>query len=569
MPRPIRIRHLDGGLNQFNEAAQIEKEQAAYAQNFLFTRGVFKTPYGFAQLGSDQPSDSENVLSIHQYSEQDGTDSVLAVTDTDIQRYDPITQTWSSRKAAGSIQSSSIENPISWVAVPHTDGIALDGTGADAYYHLLMCDGGLSPIQRWAGVDEDNFFPLAGADGYHETDSSPTTPTAHYAQQVSIFYNHVILLNPKQWDATADVFLDKKQTVLYGKAGLLEGSNAFHIAEIGAGYNDLVDTGGQNLWSTRVGSQLTIYQDNSIWAANHVGGSDIFRFKPQIEKLGLLAPHLVVSLRNVDYFIGNDYNLYQYFGGSQKQPFGDKIQPELEQLMDPSRTVRCWMSVGARARRLWIFYVETGNSFALGAYGIDMKTGAWMHRDYTHAFGSGVGITAVAMTGTAINIVGATYAQAIATGETYTEALVGSPTYAEEVFLEQIEASMALGSSDGTVYQYDADLTTDNGEDVPCTWHSKIFDFGTDEEVWASEFSLTLKGTGTATISFRIEGFGDEDSDWIDFSSVTLTDDYQAHRFCPDGVTSPRIQIKVYTSGSVLSAKAAQIQPPVIIGEWS
>ena len=90
MPQPLSVKRLDGGLNQYDEASQIKKTQAAYANNFLFGRGIFKTPYGFAQLGSDAPSTTENVIGIYQYKEQTGTDSIIEREETPSTRGSPI-----------------------------------------------------------------------------------------------------------------------------------------------------------------------------------------------------------------------------------------------------------------------------------------------------------------------------------------------------------------------------------------------------------------------------------------------------------------------------------------------
>jgi hypothetical protein len=169
----------------------------------------------------------------------------------------------------------------------------------------LYCDGGKTAIQRWAGSTENNFKDLEGADGYHDPASGVTT---HFAQQVDIFNSHVMLLNAKEANASGDL-IDNKQRVRWGATGKLETYDG-----VTAGFVDLIDTGGSNIRSQILGNRYIVYQNNSVWGLNPVGGTTVFTPEVLLPDLGILAPHLLTGSNNVHYFVGDDFNVYQYYG---------------------------------------------------------------------------------------------------------------------------------------------------------------------------------------------------------------------------------------------------------------
>jgi len=569
MSKPILIQAPSQGLNNLVPANMIANGETPLSKNVLFAGGVIKTPYGFAKLASSGlPLNSgDKVIGITPYAEKDGTEHIVVVTTDKIFQKDNANDEWDNiviNDLTNNVLRANIEKPVSFVAVAHTDGIGLDGGANEAFYHLLVCDGGMSPIQRWAGKFEEKFYSLAGADGYHDTDTPLVTD--HYAQQVNVFYNHVILVNPKTWDATAELFKDNPQTILWGKAGLLEGSDAFKITDTGAGYNELVDTGDSNAWTKQLGNQLIIYQKHSIWSMSHVGGADVFRFRTEIPDLGLLAPHLLVSHGNRHYFIGHDFNIYTYFGGSYKERIGDKIRDTLKNEIDFPYARRCWMAIGANGSRLWIFYVPEGQEYITKAYGVDIKTGAWMIREFSHVW-TDSGITAVSTIGAQSYMVGDTYQQAIDTAQTYNQAITAALTYREVLEEVLVEERLTLGDSEGNIYQYDSDLTTDDGENIPAYFISKIFDYGLpDTYKWHEGITVVAKGS-KLVVSYRTGSFDTEDEGWQDFDAIDLTDNYSDYSFFFNE-TSKQIQFKFSNyEGSSFYIREFKLHAPTVEGQ--
>jgi len=562
----LTINNLGRGLNTYDPASEIADGQMAFARNMLFTRGAMKTAPGFAKFAaSGLPLDTA-LLGLCHYQEQsrNPTDHVVAMTRRKLWRWDSLADDWADISPSSGLNAGPDSIP-SFVGIPHTDAITEDGTAC--YYHLLACDGGESPIYRWAGKFEDTFHELAGADGYHETDADPATPTAHYAAQVNTFFNHVILLNPKTWNAASDEFIQNPQTVLWGKPGKVEtaaSGTAFTITDTGAGYVALMDTGGQNLWCAALGaSQLIVYQDNSIWYLYHVNSDPALMARLQIPNLGLLAAPLIVPWKNAHYLVGSDYQLYRYTGGTTMDPIGKQVFESLQEDIDPAKLNRCRMSVDANGRMIWIFVVRPGYAYPTRAYGVDAIDGSWTIRDFEHLYDASHGIVAAALMGGQSYVTGKTWQQDINEAKTYTQAIAAGTTWDQLIDTVLTDDGLMVADDSGYVYQVDETLTADDGTNIVAVSNSKVFDFGAPGvEKWWSMLYLVAKGSAMR-VSYRIDSFETNDEGWVAFSPTTLTDAYQSYGF-ELNVTSDQIQFRIANyAGSSLVVKKMVINPPV------
>lgn len=403
----ILVKQVDKGFDAtIRDATELPRGSAADgSQNVLYSRRTIKTPYGFGKVGSNLPLDSGNpILANFMYSELDKTQHFLSITQNKIYNRNYTANTWEDKTQDGQALSGHIYHPVSQASILHTDGLALDGTGNDAYHHCIICPGGIAPIQRWAGNNETDFADLVGADGYHHTDSNYTT---HCALQVGAIASRLLLINARESNAN-DKLIECNQRIRWPQAGKLE-----TYSGTGSGYIDLLETGGYNVWGALLGSQWIQYQNNSIWSLTHVGGTTVFEPDVEMPDLGLLSAHLLYSKNNVHYFIGDDFNIYAYYGGSNIQKIGDKIHRYLQRDLDPNYAYRSWLCMGAENSRLWIFIVPNGETYVTEAYAIDIFSGSWMKRDYKHKWPTG-GITSVALIGSGSYRTGGTYSEVLA-----------------------------------------------------------------------------------------------------------------------------------------------------------
>ena len=540
----ILTKRVDRGFDAtIRDASELPRGSAADgSQNCLYSRGTIRTPYGFAKVESGSlPLDSGNaVLAMGVFSELDKTQHFLAVTNDKIYDRNYVTSAWDEHTkgyaespSAPVALGANIYNPVSMTVILHTDGLALNGDGDSWYHHVLVCPGNDFPIQRWAGKFELDFADLVGGGGYHHADSSVTK---HYALQVAAFYNRPLLISPKEADAN-DNLIDNNQRIRWSMAGKLE-----TWVGTGSGYRDLLDTGGYNVWGALLGTQWIQYQNNSIWSLTHVGGTRVFEPDIEMPDLGLLAPHLLYSKNNVHYFVGNDHNVYAYYGGSNIQSIGKKIHRFLQRDLNPAYAKRCWLCMGAENSRLWLFIVPNGKEYVTEAYGIDIRTGAWMKREFTHKWASG-GITSVSLVGASSYTEGETYAEAVATGETYADRVTSGETYAQMLETVLTEERLVLGDSAGNIYQYNSDLTEDDTVNIPSKHHTEVHDgnLPSKSKIWPAVV-VTAKGT-SLVVSYRTGNFETENTGWIDFTQLTLTSEFVDYTV-PINDTSKKIQFK-------------------------
>lgn len=556
----ILTKRVDRGLDaRIRDAAKLPRGSAADgSKNVLYTEGSIKTPFGFAKVESGSlPLDSgKAVLGLFVYSELDKTQHFLAVTKDKIYDRNYVSEKWDDVTQSGQGLGANVYNPVSQTSVLHTDGLALNGDGDDWYHHCLICTG-ITPVQRWAGKFETDFADLLGADGYHHADSSYTT---HYALQAGVFYNRPLLISAKEADAN-DNLKDNNQRIRWPQAGKLESWSG-----TGSGYRDLLDTGGFNVWGALLGSQWIQYQNNSMWSLTHVGGTRVFEPDIVMPNLGLLSAHLLYSKNNVHYFVGNDYNLYAYYGGSNYEIVGKKIHRYLQRDLDPAYAGRSWLCMGADNARLCLFIVPNGQTYVTEAYIIDLRNGSWQKRDFTHKFTSG-GITSVALVGASSYTEGETYAEALATGQTFAEELATTETYKQALETVLTSERLVIGDDAGYVYQFDEDLTTDDEVAIPSTHITEVYDIDlpSKNKLWPG-IRVTAKGTGLI-VSYRTGNFETTGTGWVAFAEQVLTSEYTDYEFFVHD-TSKKIQFRFTNAdGDDFEISNYEVIEPAIEGE--
>ncbi len=420
----LLARQIDQGFDShIRDAAELPIGSAADgSQNVLYSRGTIKTPFGFDKVASGSlPLTGAPVLGLTKWSQLDRTEHFMSITATKIFDKNNNTNAWDEKTQGFETTAVDLEAdeqlPISTTVSLHTDAIKLNGSGTDWFHHFLINPGGSGKIQRWAGNRETDFADLLGGDGYHDDASSFT---GHYALQVGSSNNRLLLISPREADSNNEL-VDNPQRIRWNQIAKAEswiGS--------GSGSVDLFDRGGYNVFGSMLGKQWIQYQNNSIWSLTHVGGSTIFAPRVEIPDLGLLAPHLLFSKNNIQYFVGNDFNVYGYAGGSVKRIIGNNIHRYLQRDIEKSKVNRCWLTMGADNSRLWLYVVPTGSSFARFAFGMDIITGSWMKRDLSHKWPtSDTGISAVALVGSGSYVTGKTSRMVLADKSPFKTVAIG------------------------------------------------------------------------------------------------------------------------------------------------
>jgi len=507
------IQGPDLGLNDLLPSNMLDPREAAEgSSNVLYEYGIMRTPYGFAKLDLSSPvGGGANILKLFNYKEYDGYTNLIAVTPQKIYVHNQDAQLWTDVMPTGQSLQGSIYNPVSFVECPHQDGIRKNNasTGTDyAYQHIVVCDGE-GFIYRWAGrYETTGFAKLTGSTGY-----SLGTDTGHKAKFIVANRSRLILISPIIQNA-AGSWIENNTRIQWPMAGMLEATTAagstssWATTNIGAGFVDLMETEGTNVCAYNLGGTCYVYQSQGIWALNYVGGSSVFSPLPMVPDVGIMGASSICVKNNVHYFVGKDSNVYAYYGGTSIERIGDKVSKYIREDMEYSQAGRTMMVSDTDNKRIWIFVVPSGGAHMTKAYGMDLRTGAWMIRDFADVFGTTSGVTAAALTGASKYEIGETYRDLLNKLSTYTSKGTGYSNirYGDYLLDNSIkeftgaagggtEISVAGGWSNGglsydeaakdfTTYMQDGDiLKIDNGSNgtnvEPGTHFYTVYDVST------------------------------------------------------------------------------------------
>lgn len=541
-------RQVDQGFNShIRDAVELPIGSAADgSQNVLYSRGTIKTPFGFDKVGEDSlPLAGAPILGLTKWAQLDKTEHFMAITTSKIFDKNNTTDTWDEKTQGFETTAVDLEAdeqlPVSTTVSLHTDPLPLNGTGENWYHHFLVNPGGSGKLQRWAGNRETDFTDVLGGDGYHD---GASTYTGHYALQVGSSNNHLLLISPREANLNNEL-ISNPQRIRFNQIAKLESWEG-----AGSGAIDLFDTGGYNVWGATLGKQWIQYQNNSIWSLTHVGGSKIFDPRIEIPNLGLLAPHLLFSKNNIHYFVGDDFNVYGYAGGSVKKVIGNNIQRFLQRDMEKSKGYRCWMVMGAENSRLWLYIVPSGCNFATFAYGMDIVTGSWMKRDLLHKWPTATeGIAAVALVGSGSYTTGKTYRMLLADTAPFKTVAIGGCVRSTNVVTVTVSDTFGHGFIAGetvTIADVDSGGETDafSGsftiDTVPTTKTLTYAQVGADEANLAAgtalvdkpptstdylNLGLTSRQMLTEVLTDEVIALGDAAGNVYQYSSDALQDD--------------------------------------------
>lgn len=534
----VYIAMIDQGLNALLPINQLNPREAADgSKNVFYEKGIARTAPGYADWHTPTGlTAGGDAITAFFTCTINNNDFLLALTRKQIMRRDFINSEWDDITQSGVQLDSDIDHPVSWVVISHDDSDIYfnDNTlQAHAYEHVIICDGGLSNIQRWAGEGETDCADLVGAGGY-------SGETRHRALQVGTFQNRLILVSPFEYDASSRVWVENRPRVRWPAIGKLQ-----TYSGTGAGAVDLRDTGGINVWSGPLAGEYYIYQNNSIWNLRYVGSTTVFDPRPVVHDLGLLSHHLLAPHGNVHYFVGSDYNVYAYYGGTIKQAIGDKIKDYLYRDIERTHLKRCWMTLDVNAERLGIFFVPTGGMYPTKAYWYDLLQGSWMLADYsddTSHMATG-GITAVGVLGTITGTTGDTYTRVLTHLSPYDISDAGDATKRYGDALCELSRTLTSEVSNATWCAGGAYLACATGA------------FLTDMTV--GDIVLVEDGSGYTGCRYGCHYYSIQD---MSNTYLALNERDSSCAVAPDATTTPAgVPFTVWTDGGNSYAQALQV----------
>lgn len=321
--------------------------------NTRFRRGRLEVVPGWAQFGSNGLD--SRVMYADQYFKQDGTDFLIAVSETSPWKYNTSTGAW--------------EQITAGLFTGGVDDIFDSDTGFDTFVITNNKD----RVQKWTGTGD--FVDLAGLD-----DAFPGGTDVSQAKIIRFINGFAVALG------TSEDGFDIPQRVRWGKQGFLEVWKNDADGNGQAGFYDLLDSPDWILGAEVLSGSLLIMKERSFYLMQYVGLPTIWYFRKVISGVGLVGPKAYVTLGDEIAFLGQD-NFY-VFGGYNIQVIGDnKIKTEFFNDLNPQFADRIQAFIVEEEDEIWWVYPSTESTGELDKAAVyNLNTHTWSIRDAASVF---------------------------------------------------------------------------------------------------------------------------------------------------------------------------------------
>ena len=499
---------VPGGLDVSAQANQIAANNSPDISNFVIETGRLKTAPGLAKSTTNPLMGGQPCDTVFVWRELDGTVHRLASTLTRI--YEINDDGTATRRTTPDIWLRP-----GWVPMVDYPGWFHAATHGNSY--RVVAGRGGAPLYYWDAQSYD-FQRLRIT--YNDYSLAELWPIAS-----TMFWNRLCVLSPVIIDVDGGEYNEHGQRFMWSKINdMTDWDNG------NAGWTDLVDTGGQNVAMKQMACNMVVYQDNSIWNIQHVGGTDVFRPVCALTDYGLYGSRLVQAVGQVHYFVNKyDSNVYRYQGGTVRpQVVGNNIWPNLRDDLQTAIAYpnRHFMLYEPPKNRLWIFVCGSAGG-CVKAYFLDLDSGEWSVRDYS-AY-----ITTPA-----------------------TKGLLGG------CYDGQTDKALLLSSADGYVFDQQTANTADVSTPIAAYRISAEFDGG-QPDVWKKYDTLAFEAKGatssdTAVVAVKVDGGSGLPSTWDTLgTTISLSTSWKKYRVPLQSMGGYKIQVKLAnSSGEIIEVRS-------------
>jgi hypothetical protein len=248
-----------------------------------FHKGIMKKMWGNSTLAS-LPS-SERAMELYYYQQYD-SDEYLICCGID-HAYKLYTGAWTKISTAGPVFTGDSSN------IFHST----------TFNNLYLVTNGKDVVQKWDG-------------------STWADMTGSIICKVMVpFYSRLVVGNTIE---SGTAYPSRLRWSIIGTSETWTGT--------GSGAIDMLDTQDAITALCILGDKLFIFKEESIWECYYVGGTDIFRVRKVIDKIGTVASKSVINVGSFIIFYGND-DIY-VFDGVQAVPVGTNMSPYLYETSD-------------------------------------------------------------------------------------------------------------------------------------------------------------------------------------------------------------------------------------------
>ena len=128
-----------------------------------------------------------------------------------------------------------------------------------------------------------------------------------------------------------------------------------------SGYIEMTQGMGAKIVSAApLKNYIGMYKDYCCALLSYIGGASTFAINVQIEGIGLAAKDAIANLGTSHMFLGSDYNIYRWNGGTELEPVGNPIKKLLQAEVNRAKVNRSFAVVNIAERQV-IFFLPVNN----------------------------------------------------------------------------------------------------------------------------------------------------------------------------------------------------------------
>ncbi len=518
MPEPIyRVAPVPTmGINKAEEPSKFSDAFSPYMQNVIVEITKVRKRRGYSQLGSASLPLSGTGMELINYRDALGTSHFIAITSTKAYEYQSADGTWAEI----------------------TPGTEFSGDEGNRFSHCLAVDdtefannGGTALIIS-NGVDDIHYYEGDSADVF--TILEHDFPSFGNVKEVEEFWNHFFLINYNDGG-------NRVRGLAFADSGNLD---TWSVGTSGS--TTLTDSRGNLLRAVKLGPYMILYSEKSITVCHYYGGDTIFSFPTMVYETGLLAAKAVWGSVNVHLFLGTDQRVYGYFGGTDLDLAGLRIEDSLFAELDVSKKNHVCSGIDIGKHMIHFCYPRASDDYARVSYAIDYKRQGrpWEY----HLFANTIRSLAVFE-----NFV-SWYCDDTVKKDLYCDE---EDFYCDDSYGQTGYPQTAILSHDGYVFKLDEATGKDDAADIEFELWTPEFSVDAEETIgrwlWFSFTAMSAVVGSTVYVYYSTDG----GTSWVELtdSPVTLQTSWRTHRL-PLTVTDRRIMFRFYQ----LSSKDIQLR---------
>lgn len=315
------------------------------------------------------------------------------------------------------------------------------------------------------------------------------------AKYVAAMDNYLIAFNILDPGSGSSAFVQRVQWSDRGSASSWTGGLS--------GYEDLLDMRGQGTRVLPQENRLVLFSDAEIWQGTTSDFPFVFRFQPLDRSIG--CPYSFTASQTPLGIVFLARNLQTYLlpkAGGPAVPIGQRIHREIRNSIDAPE--RAWSVYDPNTDQWQLYYaIRGGTGRPQRAIYLNLQDGSWAPQSFDRVSG-GLSLTrGFAVTGVATSSSATTWGGLQAAGVRWADlsmswAALGGITNTQDA------RSIYVGSSAGTMYEFNSTATSDNGLGVESRWRSGGLEgLSPDGQKTVTEFRVDYQGDSASSLTVR------------------------------------------------------------------